>query len=107
MTPEERKALDQFILALRKRYKALLIDIVHVRTWPRKDDPPFHNVEVEIILSDLPRMLAREESQLADLTYDPLMDAGLCIRFSILSKTDWDAIRKTARRRMTSLLVAA
>jgi hypothetical protein len=107
MSPEEQKALESFVSAVRKRFGSALIDVAQIRTWPRKDDPPYHSVEIAIVLKTAPKALAPEESALADLVCDPLIETGLCIRFKIVTQSTWDKANVSDRRRAKSLLVAA
>jgi hypothetical protein len=107
MTPEERKALEGFVAALRQRYKSSLVDVLHIRTWPRKDDPPFHSAEVDVVLENPRAQIGHEETLVADLTYDALMNAGICIQFNLRTRAEWEAVKTSPRRRASSLLIAA
>jgi predicted nucleotidyltransferase len=89
MTPAERKALDDFVAAVRRHYGARLVDILVFGSRARGDTRPDSDVDLAIVLEDGNWGFWEEKGLLSDLAYDALIWPGLWIQAWPVSRSDW------------------
>lgn len=89
MTPQERKALDGFVAAVRSYYGERLDDILVFGSRARGDNKPDSDLDLAVILHDGDWKASREVVVMADMTYDTLMASGLFIQPVPISLTAW------------------
>ena len=115
MSPEERKALDDFVAAVRQHYGPRLVDILVFGSRARRDHHPDSDADIAVILKDGDWEFWDEQMNLAGLAYDILLDHGLFIQPWPIGLTAWEApasspkqrFIETIRRDARSLLEAA
>ncbi len=98
MTPEERKALDVFVAALRKHYGKQLHDIVLYGSRARGDDSPDSDVDLAVILNDGDWRPFSELMVMAGMSYDALMRTGLFIQSIPIPLSSWESPAKQSNR---------
>jgi len=89
MTPTERKALDEFVTAVRARYGARLVDIFVFGSRARGDATEDSDVDLAIVLEDGEWTFWNEKRQFADLVHDTLIDHGLYIQALPIRRSSW------------------
>jgi predicted nucleotidyltransferase len=90
MTPEERKALDGFVAAVRAHYGARLHDILVFGSRARGDNKPDSDVDVAVIFLDANWDYWTRKLELVDMTWEALRDQDLLIQPWPVSKSVWD-----------------
>jgi uncharacterized protein len=90
MTPAERKALDDYVAAVRKHYGPRLVDILVFGSRARGDARPDSDADVAIILEDGDWQLWEERWFLSGLAYDALVEQGLYIQPWPVRKSVWE-----------------
>ena len=80
MTPAERKALDDYVAAVRAHYGARLVDILVFGSRARGDARPDSDVDLAIILKDGDWRFWDEKWLLAGLAYDVLLQHDLYVQ---------------------------
>ena len=83
------KALDQYVAAVRSCYGYRLHDIVLFGSRARGDMRSDSDADVAVVIADGDWSFWREKRELADLTYEPLIDWGLSIQPWPLSISQW------------------
>ena len=91
MTPSERKALDDYVAAVRKHYGARLVDILIFGSRARGDARPDSDADLAVILEDGDWKLWDEKIFLSGLAYDVLLDVGLDIQPWPIRRSAWDS----------------
>jgi predicted nucleotidyltransferase len=89
MTPTERKALDDYVAAVRAHYGARLVDILVFGSRARGDARPDSDLDLAVILEDGDWKLWDEQWLLADLAYEPLIDDDLHIQPLPIRRSAW------------------
>jgi len=89
MTPVERKALDDYVAAVRKHYGPRLVDILVFGSRARGDARPDSDVDLAVILEDGDWRFWDEKRLLTDLGYDALLEPGLWIQAWPVSRSAW------------------
>jgi predicted nucleotidyltransferase len=89
MTPAERKALDDFVAAVRSHYGARLVDVLVFGSRARGDARADSDVDLAIILEDGDWVFWDEKMLLSDLAYDALLEPGLYIQPWPVSRSAW------------------
>jgi uncharacterized protein len=89
MTPSERKALDDYVGAVRAHYGARLVDILVFGSRARGDARPDSDVDLVVILEDGDWKLSDEQWFLADLAYEPLIDDAIYIQPLAVRRSTW------------------
>ena len=90
MTSAERKALDDYVAALRRHYGARLVDILIFGSRARGDARPDSDADLAIILEDGDWKFWDEKMFLSGLAYDFLLDPGLWIQAWPVSRAQWN-----------------
>lgn len=90
MTPAERKALDDFVGAVRRHYGAQLVDILVFGSRALGDARPDSDIDLAVVLQDGDWSFWREQGFLADLAYDAMIEPGLWIQAWPVSRADWN-----------------
>lgn len=96
MTPEERKALDDFVAAVRRHYGARLVDILVFGSRARGDARPDSDVDLAVILEDGDWEFREEMTFLSDMAYDAMIEPGIWIQAWPVARSIWeeDDLRK-------------
>ena len=89
MTPSERKALDDYVAAVRKHYGTRLVDILIFGSRARGDARPDSDADLAVILEDGDWKFWDEQMFLSGLAYDVLLDSGLWIQPWPVSRSQW------------------
>ena len=89
MTPQERKALEDFVAAVRARYGARLVDVLVFGSRARGDAEPDSDVDLAIILEDGDWKFFDEKMALCDIAYDLLLETGLFIQSWPVAASVW------------------
>jgi predicted nucleotidyltransferase len=89
MTPAERKALDDYVAAVRAHYGARLVDILIFGSRARGDARPDSDADVAVILEDGGWDFWDEKMFLSDLACDALLGPGLWIQAWPISRSQW------------------
>ena len=76
MTPSERKALDDYVAAVRQHYGKRLVDILIFGSRARGDARPDSDLDLAVILEDGDWKVWDERWFLSGLAYDALIDEG-------------------------------
>ena len=90
MTSVERKALEDYVAAVRQHYGAQLIDIFVFGSRARGDARPDSDVDLAVILQDGDWRFWDETMFLSDLAYDATLDPGLWIQAWPVSRSTWE-----------------
>ena len=90
MTPAERKALDDYVAAVRQHYGTRLVDILVFGSRARGDARPDSDVDLAVILEDGDWTFWDETMSLSDLAYDAVVDPGLWIQAWPVSRSVWE-----------------
>jgi hypothetical protein len=98
MTPAERKALDDYVAAVRGHYGARLVDILIFGSRARGDARPDSDADVAVILRDGDWGFWTEQMNLAGLAYDVLLDQGLFIQPWPISLSAWETPATSQKR---------
>jgi predicted nucleotidyltransferase len=77
MTPAERKALDDYVAAVREYYGTRLVDVLVFGSRARSDHRPDSDVDPVILLEDGERRFWEERWYLSDLANDAMVQPGL------------------------------
>jgi predicted nucleotidyltransferase len=96
MTPEERKALDDFVADVRQHYGTRLVDILVFGSRARGDARPDSDVDLVVILEDGNWEFREEMMLLSDMAYDAMIDPGIWIQAWPVARAIWkeDDLRK-------------
>jgi len=89
MTPSERKALDDYVAAVRKHYGARLVDILVFGSRARGDARADSDTDLAVILEDGDWGFWEEKMFLSGLAYDALLEPGLWIQAWPVSRSKW------------------
>jgi len=89
MTPVERKALEDYVAAVRHHYGPRLVDILIFGSRARGDARPDSDADLVVILKDGDWRFWGEKMRLSDLAYDALLEAGLWIQAWPVSLSAW------------------
>jgi predicted nucleotidyltransferase len=89
MTPAERKALDDYVAAVRGHYGARLVDILIFGSRARGDARPDSDADLAVILEDGDWRFWEEKWLLSGLAYDALLEPGLWIQAWPVSRSKW------------------
>jgi predicted nucleotidyltransferase len=89
MTPDERKALDDFVAAVRSHYGARLVDVLVFGSRARGDARPDSDVDLVVIMEDGDWSFWKEKAFLSDVAYDAMAEADLWIQAWPVSRSDW------------------
>jgi predicted nucleotidyltransferase len=90
MTPSERKALDDYVSAVRQHYGPRLVDILVFGSRARGDARPDSDVDLVVILKDGDWRFWDEKHLLTDLGYDAMLEPGLWIQAWPVSRSVWE-----------------
>jgi uncharacterized protein len=90
MKPSERKALDDYVAAVRKHYGSRLVDVLVFGSRARGDARPDSDVDLAIILDDGVWRVWDEMMFLSDLAYDAVLDPGLWIQAWPVARSVWE-----------------
>lgn len=90
MTGAERKALDDFVTAVRRHYGARLVDILVFGSRARGDARADSDVDLAVILEDGDWPFWSEKGLLSDLAFDALIEPGLWIQAWPVSRSGWE-----------------
>jgi hypothetical protein len=99
MTPTERKALDDYIAAVRAHYGDRLVDILVFGSRARGDHRPDSDADIAVVLRDGDWGFWDEQMNLAGLAYEVLLDHGLFIQPWPVSRTAWETPASSPKRR--------
>ena len=89
MIPAERKALADFVAAVRRHYGPGLVDIYVFGSRARGDARPDSDVDLAVILEDGGWGFWEEKMFLSELAYDALLKTGLWIQAWPVSRSEW------------------
>ncbi len=98
MSPEQRAALERFVVDVGEHYGRRLFDIMLYGSRARGDQHAESDADLAIILDDGDWRVSAEVVVLADLAYGALMDTGLFIQAIPISRSDWETPGKHANR---------
>lgn len=90
MTPGERKALDDYVTAVRQHYGPRLVDILVFGSRARGDHHLDSDADIAVVLRDGDWGFWAEQMNLAGLAYDVLLDHGLFIQPWPVSLSAWE-----------------
>jgi predicted nucleotidyltransferase len=90
MNPEERKALDDYVAAVRRHYGVQLEDILVFGSRARGDARPDSDVDLVVILEDGEWQPWEEKWFLSGLAYDAMIEPGLWIQAWPVARSAWD-----------------
>lgn len=99
MTPSERKALDDYVAAVRRHYGKRLVDVLIFGSRARGDARPDSDADVAVILEDGEWRFWEEKWVLAGLAYDVLLEHGLYIQPWPISRAGWESPATHRKRR--------
>lgn len=99
MTPAERKALDDYVAALRRHYGVRLVDVLLFGSRARGDARPDSDVDIAVILEDGDWQFWEEKWLLAGLAYDVLLDHDLYIQPWPIPRSGWESPAKHRKQR--------
>jgi len=94
MTPVERKALEDYVSAVRRHYGARLVDILIFGSRARGDARPDSDADLAVILEDGDWRFWDEKMFLSGLAYDVLLDHGLDIQPWPVARSAWETPEK-------------
>jgi len=89
MSPEEQRALEDFVAAVRAYYGANLRDVLMYGSRARGDDGPNSDVDLAVILKDGEWRRTPELLRMADMSYDALIQVGLSIHAMPIRESAW------------------
>jgi predicted nucleotidyltransferase len=104
MTPEERKALDDYVTAVRRHYGSRLVDILVFGSRARGNHRPESDADIAVVLRDNDWGFWEEQMILADLAYDVLLDHTLFIQPWPVSQDAWVAPEQSPKRRFIATI---
>lgn len=104
MTPIERKAVEDYVAAVRRHYGRRLVDILVFGSRARGDARPDSDVDLAVILEDGEWEFWQEKMRLSDLAYDALLEPGLWIQAWPVSRSEW---REEDLRRVPFFVIGA
>ena len=90
MTPEEHKALDGFVAAVRAHYGARLADILLFGSRARGDNDEDSDVDLAVILQNADWEFWTEKRVLSDFALEGILAADLHIHAWPVSRASWD-----------------
>lgn len=90
MTPSERKALDDYVAAVRQHYGERLVDVLLFGSRARGDYHPDSDLDLAVILEDGDWSVWDETWFLSGLAYDALIDEGLHIQPLPVRRSAWE-----------------
>lgn len=90
MTPEERKALDGYVAAVRAHYGERLHDILVFGSRARGDNKPDSDVDLAVIFTDEGWDYWRRKFDLIDMGWDAYIEQGLDIEPWPVSREKWE-----------------
>jgi hypothetical protein len=99
MTPTERKALDDYVAAVRQHYGSRLVDILMFGSRARGDHRPDSDADIAVVLTDGDWEFWDEQMNLAGLAYDVLLDHGLFIQPWPVSASAWKTPASSPKQR--------
>ena len=91
MTAAERKALDDYVAAVRRHYGPRLVDIFIFGSRARGDARPDSDADVAVIIEDGDWEFWEEKWLLAGLAYDVLLEHGLYIQPWPFPRSAWQS----------------
>jgi predicted nucleotidyltransferase len=100
MTPTERKALEDYVAAVRKHYGPRLVEILVFGSRARGDARPDSDMDVAVILEDGKWKFWNEKWLLAGLAYDVLLEHDLFVQPWPVARSAWEAPRGGQRKRL-------
>ena len=89
MTPSERKALEDYVSAVRGHYGARLVEVLLFGSRARGDARADSDADLAVILEDGDWRFWDEKMFLSDLAYDALLNPGLWIQAWPVSRSGW------------------
>jgi predicted nucleotidyltransferase len=89
MTPDERRALDDYVAVVRRHYGARLQDIVLFGSRARGEGTEESDFDIAIILSDGDWRKFDELMLLSDLAFDTMLEHGVYIQATPIVRSDW------------------
>jgi predicted nucleotidyltransferase len=90
MTKEERKALDEFVLAVRQRYGARLHDVLVFGSRARGDNRDDSDVDVAVIFEDADWSYWTRKFELLDMSWEAFSELDLDIVPWPVSRESWE-----------------
>jgi predicted nucleotidyltransferase len=90
MTSAERKALEDYVAAVRQHYGSRLIDVLLFGSRARGEARPDSDADVAVILQNGDWQFWEEQWTLAGLAYDVLLDHGLFIQPWPIPRSAWE-----------------
>jgi predicted nucleotidyltransferase len=114
MTPAERRALDEYVAAVRRLYGARLHDIVLFGSRARDDGTEESDYDIAVILPDGDWRKFDELMKLSDLAFDTMLEHDVYIQPTLIARSEWlqpelhanPLLIKNIQRDSQSLLVA-
>jgi len=91
MTADVRRALEDYVAAVRSHYGARLVDILIFGSRARGDARPDSDADVAVILEDGDWRFWTEKMLLAGLAYDVLLEHDLYIQPWPIPRSGWDS----------------
>ncbi len=98
MRPEERKALEDFVDAVRAHYGVRLHDILVFGSRARGDNRDDSDVDLAIVLNDGDWRPVAELMLMADMSYAALIETGLDIQAIPIARSAWEEPQLQANR---------
>jgi uncharacterized protein len=89
MTPEERKALEDYVVSVRAHYGEQLVDLLVYGSRARGDNDEDSDVDVAVILEDGTWEFWTEKRVLSDIALEAIMAAELLIHAWPISRSSW------------------
>jgi len=89
MSPEERKALDDFVAAVRQHYGPRLVDILVFGSRARGEARPDSDVDLVVVLEDGDWTFWQERRYLSDAAYEAMIEPGLWIEAWPVAESTW------------------
>jgi uncharacterized protein len=100
MTTAERKALDDYVTAVRKHYGRRLVDILVFGSRARGDARHDSDLDLAVVLEDGDWRFWEEKWALAGLAYDVLLAHELYVQPWPITRSAWESPAGDRRQRL-------